>query len=114
MSETKYAFFEGKIVPFGDAKISVATHALNYGTAVFGGLRGYWNDEQKKLFVFRPVDHFRRLLQSARLLCMDIDQTPESLTQLTMDLLQADGWQRDIYIRPLIYKADEGIGVRLH
>jgi len=38
----------------------VATHAFNYGTAVFGGLRGYWNEEKKKLFVFRPLDHYRR------------------------------------------------------
>jgi branched-chain amino acid aminotransferase len=108
------AYFEGKIVPYGDAKVGLATHALNYGTAVFGGLRGYWNEEQEQLFVFRPYDHYRRLLQSAKLLCMEIDQTPESLTQITLDLLRADGWSRDVYIRPLVYKADQGIGVRLH
>ncbi len=109
-----HAYFEGKIVPYSDAHIGVATHGLNYGTAVFGGLRGYWNDEQQKLFVFRPQDHFRRLLNSAKMMCMDIGQTPASLTQITLELLQADNYHRDIYIRPLIYKADEGIGVRLH
>ena len=110
----KYAFFLGKIVPYSEAKVGVATHAFNYGTAVFGGLRGYWNEEKKKLFVFRPMDHFRRFLNSCRLLCMEFDHTPESLVQLTLELLHKDNYQQDIYIRPLAYKADEQIGVRLH
>jgi branched-chain amino acid aminotransferase len=110
----KHAFFRGKIVPYSEAKIGVATHALNYGTAVFGGLRGYWNEEKQHLFVFRPHDHFRRFLNSCRLLLMEFDHTPESLTALMLDLLHADGYQQDIYIRPLAYKADEQIGVRLH
>ena len=114
MDQPQFAYFEGKIVPFGDAKVSVATHAFNYGTAVFGGLRGYWNEEQKRLFVFRPWDHFHRLLHSARLLCMEVSYDEESLIQLMMDLLHAEGWQRDVYIRPMFYKSDMGIGVRLH
>lgn len=114
MDQTQHAFFEGKFVPFGDAKISIATHGLNYGTAAFGGLRGYWNAEQKKLFVFRPVDHYRRFLNSAKILAMDFKHTPESLTKITIDLLKMDGWQQDVYVRPLCYKADAGIGVRLH
>jgi branched-chain amino acid aminotransferase len=104
----------GKIVPFEDAKVSVATHAFNYGTAVFGGLRGYWNNEQKRMYVFRPQDHFRRLLNSAKMMCMEVPHTPESLTEVTLELLKAEDWQRDIYVRPLIYKSELGIGVRLH
>ncbi len=111
---TAHAYFEGKIVPFAEAKISIATHGLNYGTAAFGGLRGYWNEAQKKLFVFRPLDHYRRFLHSSKMLCMDLPHTPESLTEVTLDLLRADNWQQDVYIRPLCYKADAGIGVRLH
>jgi branched-chain amino acid aminotransferase len=114
MDLPKHAFFQGKIVPYSEAKVGVATHALNYGTAVFGGLRGYWNEEKKKLFVFRPMDHYRRFLSSCRLLCMEFDRTPESLTQLMLELLRKDNYQQDIYIRPLAYKADEQIGVRLH
>jgi branched-chain amino acid aminotransferase len=110
----RHAYFQGKIVPYSEAKVGVATHALNYGTAVFGGLRGYWNNDQKKLFVFRPVDHYRRFLNSCKMMCMVFDQTPESMTALTLELLRQDGWQENIYIRPLAYKADEGIGVRLH
>lgn len=111
----KNAFFQGKIVPYSEAKIGVLTHAFNYGTAAFAGIRAYWNEEEQQLFIFRPLDHFRRLLHSAKLLCMDdLNQTPESLTQITIELLRKDGYQRDIYIRPLAYKADEVIGVKLH
>lgn len=110
----KFVFFEGQIVPFEQAKVSVATHAFNYGTAVFGGIRGYWNNEKKKLFLFRPYDHYRRLLHSGRMMHMHIPYDEEALIQLTLDLVRKEGWQEDIYIRPLIYKADLGIGVRLH
>jgi branched-chain amino acid aminotransferase len=111
---SKHAFFEGKIVPLSEAKISIATHGFLYGTAVFGGIRGYWNEEMRRLFVFRPYDHFRRLLNSSKMLAMRIDYDEESLIQLTLDLLRADNWQCDIYLRPTFYKADLGIGVKLH
>jgi branched-chain amino acid aminotransferase len=110
----RHAYFQGKVVPYSEAKVGVATHALNYGTAVFGGLRAFWNEEKQKLFVFRPADHFRRFLNSCRMMCMELDQTPESLIGVLLDLLRADGYRQDIYIRPLAYKADEVIGVRLH
>ncbi len=114
MAIPKHAYFQGKIVPYSDAKVGVATHALNYGTAVFGGLRGYWNAEKKTVFVFRPLDHFRRFLHSCRTMLMDFEHTPESLTGIMLELLRVDAYQEDIYIRPLAYKADEQVGVRLH
>jgi branched-chain amino acid aminotransferase len=114
MDLPRNAYFQGKIVPYAEAKVGVATHALNYGTAVFGGIRAYWNAEQKRLLLFRPHDHFRRFLHSCRLLLMEFEHTPESLTQLTLELLRKDNYQQNIYIRPLAYKADEAIGVRLH
>lgn len=114
MTSPVNAYFEGRIVPYAQAKVGVLTHALNYGTAAFAGVRAYWNEDEQQLFIFRPVDHFRRLLNSARLLLMDFEHTPETLTQVTIDLLRADGHRCDVYIRPLVYKADEGIGVKLH
>lgn len=110
----KNAYFRGKIVPYSEAKVGVLTHALNYGTAAFAGVRAYWNEEEKQLYIFRAYDHYRRFLNSAKLLCMDLEHTPESLTQLTVDLLRVDGYEQDIYIRPLAYKCDEVIGVKLH
>ncbi|MBI3161172.1 MAG: branched-chain amino acid transaminase [Chloroflexi bacterium] len=114
MDLTKHAFFEGKIIPFAEAKISIATHGFLYGTTVFSGMRAYWNEEKKRLFVFRPFDHFHRLLNSARMMSMDIPYDEEGLIQLTLDVLRMDDWKENVYIRPTIYKADMGIGVRLH
>jgi len=109
-----YAYFQGKIVPYSEAKVGVMTHGLNYGTGCFGGIRGYWNETEQQLFVFRPYDHFRRFLQSAKLLLMDLGQTEEALVNITLELLRTEGLRQDTYIRPLAYKADEIIGVRLH
>ncbi|MFZ2098898.1 MAG: branched-chain amino acid transaminase [Anaerolineales bacterium] len=114
MALPKNAYFQGKIVPYADAKIGVLTHALNYGTAAFAGVRAYWNEQQKQLYIFRAHDHYRRFLNSAKLLCMQLDHTPESLTQITLDLLRADDYHQNVYIRPLAYKSDEVIGVKLH
>jgi branched-chain amino acid aminotransferase len=110
----KYAYFRGRIVPYSEARVGVMTHALNYGTGTFGGVRAYWNSEEEQLFVFRPLDHFRRFLNSAKLLCMDLHLAPEDLRDLTLELLRAEGYREDCYIRPLAFKADEVIGVRLH
>lgn len=114
MTLPNYAYFEGNIVPYSEAKIGVMTHAFNYGTAAFGGIRGYWNPDEKQLYIFRPQEHFQRLLNSARLLCMEFDYTPAGLTQILEELIRTEGYRRDIYVRPLIYKADEIIGVKLH
>ena len=87
MELPKNAYFRDKIVPYSEAKVGVLTHALNYGTAAFGGLRGYWNEEEKQLYLFRPLKHYRRFLNSAKLLCMQFDATPESLTPMISSAL---------------------------
>jgi len=110
----EYAYFRGEIVPYGEAKVGVLTHALNYGTAAFGGIRGYWNHEQEQLFLFRPLDHYERFLNSGRLLCSENTHTAEGLRDITLHLLRKEGLKEDCYIRPLLYKSDEIIGVRLH
>lgn len=114
MTLPKFAYFKGKIVPYSEAKVGVMTHGFNYGTAVFGGLRAYWNEEQEQLFLFRGKEHYQRLLHSANIMCMEFDHTPDSLVELTLELLREENYRRDIYIRPLAYKADEIIGVKLH
>jgi branched-chain amino acid aminotransferase len=110
----RHAFFRGHIVPYSEARVGVLTHGLNYGTACFAGVRAYWNAEEQELFIFRPRDHFRRFLESARLLRMDLPFTPESLTAALVELLRAELFREDCYIRPLAFYADESGGVRLH
>lgn len=110
----KFAYFEGKIVPFGEAKVSIMTHAFNYGTGAFEGIRAYWNEAQEQLFVVRLRDHYRRLLQSTKVLRMQFDLSADQMSDLTIELLRREGYREDVYIRPLAYKANEVIGVRLH
>ena len=114
MDLPKHAFFKGKIVPYSEAKVGVLTHALNYGTAAFGGIRAYWNESEQQLFIFRPFEHYQRLLNSAKLLMMELEYTPKSLSELTIQLLQIEDYHCDVYLRPLVYKADEIIGVKLN
>lgn len=108
------AFFNGKIVPINEAKISVMTHALHYGTGAFGGLRGYWNEADEQLYVFRPHDHFKRLINSAGLLRIGVPYTVGELTNILKELLQTEQYRTNCYIRPFVYKASEGVGVKLH
>jgi branched-chain amino acid aminotransferase len=110
----KYAYFKGEFVPYSEAKVGVLTHGFNYGTAVFGGLRAYWNEDEEQLYIFRAHEHYQRVLHSARVMFMELDHTPESLTQITLELLQKENYRQNIYIRPLAYKADEIVGVKLH
>jgi branched-chain amino acid aminotransferase len=110
----KYAFFKGQIVPIEKAKISIMTHAFNYGTGCFEGIRAYWNEQEGQLFVFRLQEHFERMHRSARILRIDLAHTAEELSEITVELLRREGYREDAYIRPLAYKADEIIGVRLH
>ncbi len=114
MKLPRHAFFQGRIVPYAEARVGVLTHGLNYGTGVFGGIRAHWNAEEEELFVFKPLDHFRRFLESARLLRMELAYSDTDLESALLDLLRAEEYREDCYIRPLAFYGDETIGVRLH
>jgi branched-chain amino acid aminotransferase len=108
------AFFKGLVVPYSTVRLGLLTHALNYGTAVFGGLRAFWNEDEKELFVFRPLDHFRRFRDSARLLRMELPYSADDLWAGLRNLLRKQGTRTDCYIRALAFYGDETLGVRLH
>ncbi len=109
-----WAFFRGEFVPLRDANINVMTHGFNYGTAVFEGVRAYWNADEEQLFALELLAHYRRIKASARLLMMEVPQSAEELAEITLELLRRDGLREDVYVRPIIYKSSETIGVRLH
>lgn len=109
-----WAFIRGGFVPLSEATVSVTTHAFNYGTGVFEGIRAYWNPEEKQLYGLDLLPHYQRIHRSARLLQMEVPHTPEELVGLTVELLRRDGLHEDMYIRPIVYKSSETIGVRLH
>lgn len=108
------AYLEGQFVPLEDAKISIMTHAFLYGTACFEGIRAYWNAEQDQLFVFRLLEHYKRLKNSTKITRIFLNQTAEELTEITLELLRRSEFQgNDVYIRPVAYKSGLGIGVKL-
>jgi len=111
---TQFAFFKDHIVPIQDAKISIMTHAFNYGTGCFEGIRAYWNEDEKQLYVFKLIEHYERFLRSSRILLMNLPFSAERLAEITVELVRKEGYREDTYIRPLAYKADEIVGVRLH
>tara|TARA_B100000519_G_scaffold60326_1_gene50603 strand:+ start:672 stop:1598 length:927 start_codon:yes stop_codon:yes gene_type:complete len=99
--------FKGNIVSVKDANVNIMTHALHYGTAVFEGIRGNWNEDEQKMFVFRMHEHYVRLLQGAKMLLMDIPYSADDLCEITVDLIKKSQYQQDLYIRPLVYKSEE-------
>ncbi|MBN1827469.1 MAG: branched-chain amino acid transaminase [Candidatus Eisenbacteria bacterium] len=111
--KNRYAFFGGTIAPIDEARISVMTSAFLYGTAVFEGLRAFWSDEREELYVFRMREHFERLLRGCRILRIEIPFDADGLSAATLDLLRTESFREDAYIRPVAYKSDHKIGVRL-
>lgn len=111
---TQFAFFQGKIVPIEQANVSIMNHTFNYGTGCFEGIRAYWNAEEEQLLVFRMPEHYRRLVDSATFLEIKIPHTIEEIGQWTLELLRCEAFRMDVYIRPVAYKDDSGIGCRLH
>lgn len=114
MADNKYAIFRGNIVPIEQAQLSIMSHVVNYGTGAFGGIRGYWNESAQQLYIFRLEDHLHRILQSGRLLMMNLPYTVPQLKEQILELIRKEGYKQDIYLRPLVFKSDCIIGVKLH
>lgn len=107
------AYFEDHFIPFAEAKLSVATHALHYGTAAFGGLRGIPDPENPRhILLFRLDRHCQRLSNSAKFLHYDISAA--KIEQIIMDFVRKNQPKSSFYIRPLVYSSGLGIAPRLH
>lgn len=109
-----YAFYKGEFMPLADAKMSIATHAMHYGTGCFEGIRGNWNADEGTLYLFRLRDHFVRLLQSSKIIRIALPYSADDLVEKTLELVKLSQVTEDIYLRPLAYKATPVLGVRLH
>ena len=108
-----YAWFGGRCVPFAEATLSVATHALHYGTGAFGGMRALPNpSDPGEILLFRADRHARRLSQSARLLLTELSE--ETIHSAIHQFLQANRPSCPVYLRPFVYTSDLGIAPRLH
>lgn len=113
IAETGWAYHDGAFKPLADANISIATHALNYGTGIFEGIRAYWNPAQEQLYLFRLREHFVRMAGSCRILRIDLPGDADELSAIAVELLRRDQLRTDTYVRPLAYKAARSIKVAL-
>lgn len=109
-----YAFFHNQFMPLSEAKIGILTHALHYGTATFGGIRGNWDSEQERFCLFRLQSHYKRMLDACRILKIKLPYSIDDMCQFTIETLKKGGYRENVYVRPLAYKSSEAIGVKLH
>jgi branched-chain amino acid aminotransferase len=107
-------YFEGNFIPMRDARVSIMTHAFMYGTAVFEGIRAYWNPEQETLYGLKIDEHVQRIRRNAAMLLMDDLPSADELTGLIVETVRRNHFREDAYIRPSFYKSSRQIGVRLH
>ena len=107
-------YFEGKFVPQRDAKVSIMTHAFMYGTAVFEGIRAYWNADQGQLYGLFLSEHMERIRRNAGMLLMQDLPTTDELVKLVVETAARNGLREDLYLRPCFYKSSRTVGVRLH
>ena len=108
------AYFEGDYVPMRDAKVSIMTHAFMYGTAVFEGIRAYWNADQGVLYGLKIPEHMERLRRNAGILLMENLPATEELVRIAVETVRRNAFREDVYVRPCFYKSTRAIGVRLH
>ena len=107
-------FFEGQYRPLKEANINIQTHALQYGTACFAGIRGYYNPERDNIFIFRLDEHHKRLSASAKILQMTMPHSLDEFTEIVSEMLRRSNWKQNVYLRPFIYKSDLDLSPRLH
>jgi branched-chain amino acid aminotransferase len=106
-------FAGGEFRRYEDSRVGLLTHGLNYGTGCFEGIRGYWNATERELFLLQLREHYERLHRSARILLMTLPHTVDELIDITLEVCARNRFEENIYIRPLLYKSVEDVGVRL-
>jgi branched-chain amino acid aminotransferase len=112
-SDEEWAYHDGEFVKLGDIRLSPATHALNYGTGAFEGIRAYWNENRGTLQVLKMREHYERFEKSCRFLRLELKHTIDDLCETTLELLRRNAPREDTYIRPLAYKSTTSVGVKL-
>ncbi len=99
----RYVWIDGELIPEEKAVVPILTHALHYGTSVFEGIRAYWNADDAELYIFRARDHYARFQNSAKIMGMRINYGIDDLVRATVELLRANGFREDVYIRPIAF-----------
>lgn len=106
-------YFNKQFVPLSEAKISIRTNALHYGSGVFEGIRAYWNAAEQQLLVFKLPEHYERMVNNCKVLKLKLEHDVKELCAITVDLLRRNQPKEDTYIRPIAYISSEGLGPKL-
>ncbi len=114
MNPGQMAYFEGEYIPTAEANISILTHAFNYGTGIFEGIRGYYNGDEDNILIFRLQEHVDRLVRNCNVMCMDVPESQMELEDICVELCKQSGFREDVYIRPIIYKSEHSLGPKVH
>lgn len=104
-----HAYIRGNFVPFEEATVSVATNALQYGMAIFGGVKGY-KQEDGSIGIFRLQDHLARMQRSTKILRMSYDFDAKKLEEIFVELTKKNQPAGNVYYRPFIYRSDTALG----
>lgn len=104
-------WFQNRFVRLGEANVNILTHGFNYGTGVFEGIRGYYDAQQKDLFLVRVFEHYQRWKRNCGVLRINVPQSVTELCDITAELCRRNGFRSNVYIRPIAYKASARIGV---
>jgi len=106
-------YFNKQFVPLSDATLSIRSVALQYGLAVFEGIRAYWNAQEQQLYVFCLPEHFERMRNNCGVLKLKPSHDVKELCAITVDLLRRNAYKENCYIRPIAYFNGEGLGPKL-
>src|SRR5581483_241827 len=106
-------YFDGAFMPLRDATVTIATHALHYGTGVFEGIRGYWDDDEQELYVLRLAEHVDRFFRSCAILRIRLTFGQDEMAGLILEVLRRNTYHSDAYIRPIAFKSSQTIKLTL-
>jgi branched-chain amino acid aminotransferase len=114
MDLSTIAYHKSEFKKLSDCTVNVATHALQYGTAVFGGVRGYYSKAMDNLLIFRIDRHFKRLHQSAKMMRMTPPLSEKEMANILIQVARFNNYRQNVYFRPFLYKAAEQLSPRFH
>ena len=108
------AYFGGEYVPTEEANVSILSHAFNYGTGLFEGIRGYYSAEEDNVLIFRLKEHVDRLVRNFNLLCMDVPENREAIEAICVEVVKRSAFREGVYIRPICYKSENLLTPLVH
>jgi branched-chain amino acid aminotransferase len=113
LTDDSIVYFNGRLVPLREATVNIATHALNYGTGCFEGIRAYWAEETEELHILKLREHVDRLFRSCAVLRIHLPLTREEMCEVIVEVIRQNGYRSDVYIRPIAFKSEATIKLTL-